>query len=242
MNPTRVFIVAASAVVRAGLRSMLTDVATTIPGRSVEVVGDGPPDESGVGAALSGAEVVLVSGESLLEESLLEGTDFAAPDTQGAPDESAPGLVLLSDDEGEISRLAALGSGAWGAVSPEATPEELAAAVVAVANGFVVVPAPRSQGVFVGLGSFGNFSGVGGFEGPPDNGGYSEESPEPLTAREKEVLESLSRGLANKSIARELSISEHTVKFHVSSVYAKLGVQSRAEAVSRGARLGLLKL
>jgi DNA-binding NarL/FixJ family response regulator len=52
----------------------------------------------------------------------------------------------------------------------------------------------------------------------------------------------LSRGLANKSIARELSVSEHTVKFHVSSIYSKLQVQTRAEAVSCGARLGLLRL
>ena len=69
-----------------------------------------------------------------------------------------------------------------------------------------------------------------------------EEPAEPLTAREREVLGLLGRGLSNKMIARDLRISEHTVKFHVSSIYAKLGVASRIEAVSLGARLGLILL
>ena len=63
---------------------------------------------------------------------------------------------------------------------------------------------------------------------------------DPLTAREQEVLELLSQGQSNKMIARRLNISEHTVKFHISSLYTKLGTSNRAEAVSRGARLGLI--
>jgi DNA-binding NarL/FixJ family response regulator len=69
-----------------------------------------------------------------------------------------------------------------------------------------------------------------------------EELSEPLSAREREVLALLGRGLSNKLIARELHISEHTVKFHVSSLYAKLRVSNRAEAVSQGARRGLISL
>jgi DNA-binding NarL/FixJ family response regulator len=65
---------------------------------------------------------------------------------------------------------------------------------------------------------------------------------EALTAREREVLELLSRGLPNKLIARRLQISEHTVKFHVSSIYAKLGATSRTDAVSRGVRRGLITI
>jgi DNA-binding NarL/FixJ family response regulator len=52
----------------------------------------------------------------------------------------------------------------------------------------------------------------------------------------------LSRGLSNKMIARRLTISEHTVKFHVSSIYTKLGAASRTDAVSRGVRRGLITL
>ena len=69
-----------------------------------------------------------------------------------------------------------------------------------------------------------------------------EELSEPLTARESQVLGLLGGGLSNKMIARELHISEHTVKFHISSLYSKLGVSNRAEAVSQGARHGLLSL
>lgn len=65
---------------------------------------------------------------------------------------------------------------------------------------------------------------------------------EPLTARERDVLEWLSLGLSNRGIAERLGISEHTVKFHVTSIYGKLGVSSRAEAVRGAARRGLITL
>jgi len=65
---------------------------------------------------------------------------------------------------------------------------------------------------------------------------------ESLTAREKEVLQLMAQGLANKQIALALAISEHTVKFHLSSLYAKLGISSRTEAVRRGIELGLISL
>jgi DNA-binding NarL/FixJ family response regulator len=54
------------------------------------------------------------------------------------------------------------------------------------------------------------------------------------------VLSLLSQGLPNKLIARDLGISEHTVKFHISSIYTKLGASSRTDAVNRGARHGLI--
>ena len=63
-----------------------------------------------------------------------------------------------------------------------------------------------------------------------------------LTAREMDVLRLMAEGRGNKSIARELGISSHTAKYHVASVLAKLGSHTRAEAVSRGLRRGLLPL
>lgn len=65
---------------------------------------------------------------------------------------------------------------------------------------------------------------------------------EKLTVRESEVLDLLAQGLANKAIAARLAISEHTVKFHLASICAKLGAENRTDAVRRAVRGGLVAL
>jgi DNA-binding NarL/FixJ family response regulator len=65
---------------------------------------------------------------------------------------------------------------------------------------------------------------------------------EALTAREREVLETLAGGLSNRAIASRLGITEHTVKFHLSAIFGKLGAENRTDAVRRGVRLGLITL
>jgi len=133
--------------------------------------------------------------------------------------ESGTALLLLSDEPPPPSAFAGF-SAAWGVLPLEASREELVAAVHALAEG-LVVGTPRF------------------FRSrPPLPDG---ESP-PLSERELEVLDLLARGLANKQIAAALGITEHTVKFHVSSIYTKLNVNNRAEAVSRGVRQGLIAL
>jgi DNA-binding NarL/FixJ family response regulator len=64
---------------------------------------------------------------------------------------------------------------------------------------------------------------------------------EPLTAREREVLRLLARGLTNKQIAADLVITERTVKFHVSAILAKLGAGNRTEAIHRAIQQGLVE-
>ena len=76
----------------------------------------------------------------------------------------------------------------------------------------------------------------------PVSGSELEQPREPLTPREKEVLQHLAEGLSNRAIALELDISDHTVKFHVNALMGKLGAQSRTEAVVRATRLGLIVL
>ena len=205
MTPTRVFVVAPTPMARAGLRSMLASVEDV----GVEVVGESGPPADG---ALSASEVVLVADEELLEETAL-----------AVSEDGTQGLVLLSEEEGAAARLRALPLRGWGVVPPDAPPEELGAAVAAVAQGLVVLPRAVAEGALAGVSA-------------------AEELSEPPTARESEVLGLLARGLSNKQIARELHISEHTVKFHISALYAKLGVGNRAEAVSQGARHGLISL
>jgi DNA-binding NarL/FixJ family response regulator len=70
----------------------------------------------------------------------------------------------------------------------------------------------------------------------------ADQTGETLTGREVEVLQLTAQGLPNKQIASALGISEHTIKFHLSSLYAKLGVTSRTEAVRAGVRRGLVVL
>lgn len=69
-----------------------------------------------------------------------------------------------------------------------------------------------------------------------------EEEVEELTPREHDVLQLLAEGLTNRTIAQRLSISEHTVKFHVMTILGKLGAHTRTEAVMRAVRRGLIAL
>lgn len=116
----------------------------------------------------------------------------------------------------------------WGVVPADVSAEELIAAVNALDHGLIVVHPAFADRLVT----------------PPDPRDVSDPEPliEPLTARESEVLQLIGQGLANKMIADRLHISEHTVKFHVSAIYAKLGVASRTEAVRAGARRGLIVL
>ena len=206
---TRVFVVAPTPTLRAGLRSMLADVEAT----DLLVVGEAGLSAEPVPAPpLAEADVVLVADEELLEETALSVSE-----------DGTQSLLLLSEDEGGVSRLRALSLRGWGVVPPDAPSEGLGAAVVAVAQGLTVLPKTLAERLL-------------------DEPTAVEELSEPLTARESEVLDLLGRGLSNKMIARELHISEHTVKFHISSLYSKLGVSNRAEAVSQGARRGLISL
>jgi ATP/maltotriose-dependent transcriptional regulator MalT len=70
----------------------------------------------------------------------------------------------------------------------------------------------------------------------------SEPLLESLTAREHDVLALVADGLSNRDIAAALAISDHTVKFHLASIFGKLGASTRTEAVQRGLRLGVIQI
>ena len=137
-------------------------------------------------------------------------------------------ILFLTDDVEDIRRMFNSTSRAWGVLSADAMEDELAAAVRAVGEG-LWVGAPGLVKSLIRLSGRREFSG-------------EESLVEPLTAREMEVIQLMAQGLANKQIALSLHISEHTVKFHLSSLYAKLGISSRTEAVKRGIELGLISL
>ena len=76
----------------------------------------------------------------------------------------------------------------------------------------------------------------------PDGAKADDPPVEALTAREHDVLALLADGLSNRDIAARLDISEHTVKFHLASIFGKLGASTRTEAVQRGLRLGVIEI
>lgn len=137
-------------------------------------------------------------------------------------------ILFLTDDVDSIRGFINSKLQGWGVLSLNATEEELVAGILSVSEGLWVGAPSLMQSLM---------------RWTKRGEGLGEESlSENLTAREKEVLEKMAEGLANKQIALSLSISEHTVKFHLSSLYAKLGVASRTEAVKRGIELGLISL
>jgi DNA-binding NarL/FixJ family response regulator len=116
--------------------------------------------------------------------------------------------------------------GERGTPSRELAPAQIRAAVHVAAAGLLVMPAEHGQVLL----SHSASSSTG------------EQIVEALTAREMDVIEMLAEGLSNKMIAHRLSISDHTAKFHVNSILAKLNAGTRTEAVTRGIRLGLIKI
>lgn len=127
-------------------------------------------------------------------------------------------ILILGEDQLNIQELKRM-TRVWGVLPADSSAEELTAAIHALSQGLIV--------------------------GPPNLLFESENEPlerGPLTERESEVLALLARGLANKQIAVSLGISEHTVKFHVSSIYTKLNVTNRTEAVREGLRGGWIAL
>ena len=133
-------------------------------------------------------------------------------------------IVLADGDMGpaEAGNVVALGAGDTGQAGllpANASPAQIDAALRAAAAGLVVrVAAPRR-----------------GFAA-------ADEMPTLLTPREAAILALIGDGLSNKEVARRLGISGHTVKFHVESLFRKLAAGSRAEAVHKGLRQGLIEL
>lgn len=136
-------------------------------------------------------------------------------------------LVLLTNDSQPVWTLEALHLGVRAMLQRDASPAEILAAVEAAANGMAVLD-PHDLDALLSSAA-------------PVPSQADGESPV-LTARELEVLRMMAEGAANKIIAWKLGISEHTVKFHVASILARLGASSRTEAVTLGIRKGLVLL
>jgi DNA-binding NarL/FixJ family response regulator len=128
-------------------------------------------------------------------------------------------LLVLSFERDAAMLNFMLSEKTGGILSADASSEQIIQAIKSIASGLIVF-----DGDFVS--------------------GETSDHPlvESLTPRESEVLALLADGLGNKEIAQRLNISEHTIKFHIRSILAKLGASTRTEAVSLGLRSGLIEL
>ena len=210
----RVFLIAASSLARAALQNRLL-------AQSVKIVGTAAAIDA-LGSELSDAQadVLLVdaAGESpeAVVESLVD-SDLAT---------EIP-IVVLAEPCSPAAATQALHAGIRALLPTEIPADQLVAALHAAAAGLVVLHPAEVSAAF------------------PASAPASQplaELPEPLTRREREVLQMLAAGLANKEIAARLSISDHTAKFHVAAILGKLGASTRTEAVALGIRRGLVLL
>jgi len=142
-----------------------------------------------------------------------------------APDAA---IVLLTEvsDARSISRL--LRRGVRAILSRESDPDDVMSAIYAAFDGVVLLSTSAAE----------TLAAVYGDQPIEVEDEFSEE----ITSRETEVLRMLAEGLVNKDIAVRLGISEHTVKFHISSILDKLGASTRTEAVTLGIRRGLIPI
>jgi two-component system nitrate/nitrite response regulator NarL len=190
-----------------------------------------------------GGFTVLAERSRLGERSALDDVDVAvmAAGTPIAIDafrDGGPGAVVVGADRALATLLVSDGMRAVGVVPDDAGARTIAAAIDAVAAGLSVRPAGMQTSLGFGDDGFqpaaARIGADDGIEDPND--------AEPLTPREAEVLDSLAQGLSNRAIASRLAISEHTVKFHLASIFGKLGATTRTGAVRRALRRGLIDL
>jgi DNA-binding NarL/FixJ family response regulator len=232
----RIYVIAQYPTIRAGL----TALVQSQPGWTV--VGEELPTTK----LAEGVDIVLVDLDGLEDPEMvakwlgilvpragLVAIDVAAMAGRRGALRQAPGGTQLL---GLVARSAEDYGLAFGALPRDATRDEIIAALTAVSTGLVVLDRRLARDYL----SFHQGAAVAApLQVPGDAGG---EMPETLTGRELEVLQILAEGLPNKLIAARLHITEHTAKFHVSSIMLKLGASSRTEAVTLAARRGLLLL
>ena len=214
IEPVRVALVSASPLVRAGLRAGLKDAwALALVDTDFESLA------AARAAAFDGAQVAIVDCDPEEDEAL------GGPDV-GIDSDSGPALLLLASGEGGAAAQWLVAG--HSVLSRHAPIAQIAAAVQAAASGLVASGREWAASAFGAGAEAERRAAAMGLE--------------TLTPREVEVLSRMSEGLGNRAIAQALHISPHTAKFHVAQIIAKLAASSRAHAVAKALRAGLVEL
>ena len=180
-----------------------------------------PSVRAGLRAMLAGtADFILIGPDDAADVTVADLEEGAAQDEWPA----GPAVLLVASP-GEFATTPVFGDTPRAYLLKEATATELAAAVNAVAQGLVVFDPALATLV----------------ASRPHEQPLSLQGSV-LSDREVEVLTLVANGFPNKGVARELGISEHTVKFHVGTILGKLNAASRTEAVTLAVRAGILPL
>ena len=212
MSAIRVLLADDHAVVRQGIRDFLEEEADIVV----------------VAEAADGASARRQIEDHLPDVAVL---DIRMPNASGidvvrwATEQGLPvRMLILTAYDDDPFVLAAMEAGASGYVLKNADASQIVSAVRAVAAGQVAIGAEAARALVMQL------------------AGASANHVEALTDREIDVLKLAAEGLTNRGIGRQLSISDRTVQGHLANIYAKLGVASRTEAVTKALQLGWIEL
>ena len=212
----RVLVVSASAVRRAGLETI---IKTTPPLKLVS---------SAHSISALSAQARDFQPDIILADLERADPNFIALVSSIWQAHAAPLFVILIDAPDSSWTSRALRAGVKAILPRDALSEEIFSAIQAVHAGFVILDPEVTQELarHVHL----------------ESADHVPAALDELTTREIEVLRMMADGLGNKQIASRLGISDHTIKFHISSILDKLGASSRTEAVTLGIRMGLILL
>jgi len=217
VTPVRVLLVDDDDLMRAGLTAVLSSDET------IDVVGEAPDGRAAVERAIE------LRPDVVLMDVRMPGLDGIAATRELLAVSPDVRVVVLTTFEQDDYIFGALSAGASGFLLKRTRPEELIAAIHTVAAGDSLLSPSVTRTVIQRL------------AGQPAPDAAAEVRLDELTARERDVLELIARGLSNGEIATALVIEESTVKTHVRHILRKLRLRDRVQAVIFGYQSGLIR-
>jgi NarL family two-component system response regulator LiaR len=210
----RVLVVDDHAIVRKGIRALLAEI------KGIEVIGEARDGQE----AMDQAEALRP--DVILMDLVMPGVDGIEATRQIAADEAGPRILVLTSFAGDDKVFPAIQAGALGYLLKDSEPADLVEAIHQVHRGEPSLQPSIAQKVLNEL----RRPSVR----PP--------TPDPLTDREVEVLRMVAKGLNNPEIAQRLTITEATVRTHVSNILGKLHLANRVQATLYALQEGITSL